>query len=500
MKSITEKFYTGCKKIENQDELKKYKKKARKLRDLPLRGNTHLSGLEFRPKNWVSDDSEDVYVVHFDEHGNQQEFVKDYFIQRNGKVYTLRKNGTKRDLSLQKNGCFELRLKKDANGKSIRISPKQTFLQCTSYFVDYDGWDIIMQNRGKTGSAQVDHVLQENEADVDIQCLDLVTHTENVNRKCLDPKNTETNQKAAKSQGKPFTITIKEVDKDDIVLDATSSYNGVDLLKQQGITVVRETIRKRLNKTFEKEFKQNGKTVVFKYTEEFLEDQEDIPDEIWRTEEEWNLAKEIIKEFENKKDVGPPKAISNFGRIKTNTGKVTYGSYVSVGVYGEHKYNGARVHRLVGLAFNDHPENDPNRQGYTPEKTVVRHINEHELKARGIDEKKYRIDKEGRKVLSNHIDTLEFGTHTDNMQDLSNKMIYEAQQIPMNKFRVTPLRKDRPEIPGTFHSVSEFLNFVKEKKIGITFDNSHVNAALKGKRKSHKYYKFTYVIPRVETQ
>ena len=499
--SITEKFFTGCKIMKNKKELEEYKEKGRKLAKRPLRGNTHISGLVFRPKKWVSDDSEDVYVNHFDENGNQQEFVKDYIITRKGQVYTRNENnGSINKLTLQKNGQFTLYLKeKDANGKKT-IQPKQTFIQCTSYFADYDDWKDIMQNRGKTGDAQVDHVLQDNKPDVDIQCLDLVTCTENNNRKNLDPKNKETIKKRAKSQGKPFTITIKEDGKDDIVLNTTSSRASVALLKYEGITISRGTIRNRLKEEVKKEFTQNGKTVIFNYTEEFLEDQKDLPGEIWRTEKDWNLAKEIRKEFENKAK-GPPKAISNCGRIKTNTDMVTYGSYVSD---RQHTYNGALVHRLVGLAFNDHPENDPNRQGYTPEHTVVRHINKHELEERGIDvEKKHRIDGEERRVLSNHIDTLEFGSHTDNMRDISKHNIHTKKQYPKNEFRVTPLdplEKDLPEIPGTFHSIREFLNFVDEQHIGITFHWSSVDNVLNGKYKSTCGYKFTYVKSQVKSQ
>ena len=129
------------------------------------------------------------------------------------------------------------------------------------------------------------------------------------------------------------------------------------------------------------------------------------------------------------------------------------------------------------------------------------------LKKRGIDvEKKYRtvvIDGEERRVLSNHIDTLEFGTQKENMQDLSNNKIYEAQQIPMNEFRVTPLEtleKDLPKFNRTFHSVSEFLEFVEDQHIGIEFDGSNVGKALNGKYNQTCGYKFTYVESQVETQ
>ena len=315
----------------------------------------------------------------------------------------------------------------------------------------------------------------------------MVTHAENMERKKLDPRNTETINKIAKSCAKPFTITIQEVGKDDIVLNATSIRDGVALLEQQGITIGVITISDRLNKQYKKEFKRNGKTIIFKYTDEFLKDQKTIPGEIWRTKEEWDRAKEIRKVFETKIDKVPPKAISNFGRIETNTDIKTYGTYVS---NWEHRYNEALVHCLVGLAFNDYIENDPNRQGYTPENTVVRHINDNELED---VEKKHRTDKEGRRVRSNHIDTLEFGTQKENMQDRSNDKIHKEQQIPMNKFKVTPLEKDRPEIPGTFYSVSVFLKFVEEQNIEVTFHDANVRMALNGEYTQTCGYEFTYV-------
>ena len=445
MTSITEKFFRGCKKIKDKKELEEYKEKGRKLAKRPLRDNIHLSELEFRPKKWVGES--DVLVVHFDENGNQQEFVKEYIIQRNGEVYTLNKNnGSRRDLILQKDGCFQLYIK-DANGKSIAIKPRQTFLQCTSYFTDYDGWKVIMQNRGKTGDAQVDHVLQNNEPNVDIQCLDLVTCTENLNRKNLDPKNKETIKKRAKSQGKPFTITIQENGKDDIVLNATSGPDGVALLEKEGISITQPMISDYLNGKGKKDYMQSKKTqqrkVIFKYTEEFLEDQKDIPGEIWRTEDEWNLAKEIRKAFENKKD-GPPKAISSFGRIKTNKDKVGYGSYKLYSKEYTNTFNSVGVNRLVGLAFNDKIVKE-NRQGYTPENTIVRHINDNELKD---VEKKYltiEIDGVKQRVLSNNIDTMEFGSQKKNMQDMSRDMIHKAKQDQMNAFTVTPLKNDLPK-------------------------------------------------------
>ena len=199
MNSITEKFFTGCKKMENKKNLEDYKEKAIEYSNSKclLRDTEHISGTKFKA-DWVSKNSDDVFVNHFDEHGNQQEFVKDYIIQRNGRVYTC-KDGSRDYMSLDDIGRFKLTLKEpDENGKK-RIQPKQTFLQCTSYFRDYDGWKVIMQNRGTNGRVQVDHVLQENEPDVDIQCLDLVTCAENNNRKCLDPKNKKTIKKVAES-------------------------------------------------------------------------------------------------------------------------------------------------------------------------------------------------------------------------------------------------------------------------------------------------------------
>ena len=148
MNSITEKFFTGCKKIkveiydEDDDETRKEKlKKSKKnLKDYQekaieysnskclLRDTKHISGTKFKAK-WVSDDSDDVYVNHFDKEGKRQVFAKDYIITRTGQVYTLRKNGTKNKLSLDDIGRLKLSLKEqDENGKK-KIRPKKTFMQ-----------------------------------------------------------------------------------------------------------------------------------------------------------------------------------------------------------------------------------------------------------------------------------------------------------------------------------------------------------------------------------
>ena len=332
----------------------------------------------------------------------------------------------------------------------------------------------------------------------------------------LDPKKKEDKvkrskeaiKKAAKSLGKPFTITIKD-GKDVTVLDAISARNGEALLKQHGIAIYHSTIRSYLTGKMKINYVQSKKTqykkVIFKYTEEFLEDQKDLPGEIWRTEEEWDLAEEIIECFEKKnenkkdniQDHVPPKAISNFGRIETHMGKRRYVSDEPNGIY---RFKNTSIKCLVGLAFNDYLENDPNRQGYTKKTPFARYLTDHDLIKNGIDvKKKYRIDKEGRKVNSNHIDTLEFCNKFGNIQYYSNE-IQKAQQDPMNEFRVTPLRKDLPKFNRTFHSVPEFFEFVEEQKIDTKFNNGNVRNALKGKRNSASGYKFTYVIPRVETQ
>ena len=470
--NISEKFFIGCQKIKDEGDLLVYQKKADEFSKLPLRGNVHISGTQFKP-DWVDDDSEDVYLRHFDKDGNKQKFVKEYIIPRTGEVYHRRKDGSKKYMKLNKLGYFQLSIK-DADGKSKCIQARQTFLQITSYFANYTGWDVIMQNRCKGGSAEVDHVLQTNEPNVDIQCLDLVTKAENIDRKNLDPKQKETNEKVAKSRGKPFTITIREDGEDDIVLDARSAYEGEDLLKERGITMSYTTISNRLNN--EKEYMKNGKTMIFKYTQDFLESQETSPNEIWRKEEEW-----VLDKYKGK----GPKEISNFGRLKNHNGKISDGHYKLVGKEYINYYNKVRMSRLIAFAFNDHIVAN-NRQGYKDGDTVVRHLNDHECDVN----KKYRIveiDGIQRRVLSNHIDTLEFGTSKQNSQDRSEDLIFKAKQDPLNEFYLTLKKKNLKEIPGTFHSVPEL-----EQKTGIEFHN--VYSVLKGELKSCQGYKFDYVI------
>ena len=479
--NISEKFFTGCQKMKDEGDLKEYQNKADEFSKLPLRGNVHISGTQFKP-DWVSDDSEDVYLRHFDKDGNKQKFVKDYIIQRTGQVYHLKSDGSKKYMKLDNRGYFHLYIK-DADGKSKKIQVRQTFLQITSYFANYTGWDVIMKNRGTNGSAQVDHVQQENKPYVDIQCLDLVTHEENNTRRDLAPKSIKTHEKKAISQGKPYTITIREDGEDDIVLNARSTYEGVDLLKERGIAMSRETISNRLHD--EKEYMKNGKTIRVKYTQEFLESQKTSPGENWRKEKDWDLN-------EYKEGKGPPKEISNFGRLKNKFGTITYGNYKLEGNEYINYYNDVHVSRLVAFAFNDRIKTN-HRQGYKDGDTVVRHINDHECDVT----KKYRIveiDGVERRVLSNHIDTLEFGTSKENNQDISKDLIYKDKQDPLNEFYLipkTPKKKNLKEISGTFHSVPEFL---KEQKTGIEFHNSNVNKALRGIYGSCGGYKFTFVI------
>ena len=72
---------------------------------------------------------------------------------------------------------------------------------------------------------------------------------------------------ASRAEGKPFKITIKEAGKADVVLDATSLPDGIDLLKKEGITVSQKPIHNRLLGKVTSDFVKDGKTCKFAYTE-----------------------------------------------------------------------------------------------------------------------------------------------------------------------------------------------------------------------------------------
>mmetsp|Transcript_7278 Transcript_7278/g.22724 ORF Transcript_7278/g.22724 Transcript_7278/m.22724 type:complete len:943 (+) Transcript_7278:186-3014(+) len=81
--------------------------------------------------------------------------------------------------------------------------------------------------------------------------------------------------------GKPFSITIKEEGKADVVLDATSEPDGIRLLGEKGITVSQKPINSRLSGKVTSDLTRNGKTCKFAYKKITLPKKEELEQDMY---------------------------------------------------------------------------------------------------------------------------------------------------------------------------------------------------------------------------
>ena len=133
-------------------------------------------------------------------------------------------------------------------------------------------------------NAEVDHVLQIH-AKCHYAYLECVPHSENAYRTKFSSTNAARIKKKGITQGKPFDIYK---DNDKVYTAATSQEGSVyiieHLYKFPDHTDLASSIRGALNKNSAKHkccvklFAKHG--ITLKYTKEFLESQEDLPDEI----------------------------------------------------------------------------------------------------------------------------------------------------------------------------------------------------------------------------
>mmetsp|Transcript_8530 Transcript_8530/g.24232 ORF Transcript_8530/g.24232 Transcript_8530/m.24232 type:complete len:949 (+) Transcript_8530:1308-4154(+) len=87
--------------------------------------------------------------------------------------------------------------------------------------------------------------------------------------------------KAGKGGGRPFSITIKEEGKADVVLDATSEPDGIRLLGEKGITVSQKPINSRLSGKVTSDLTRNGKTCKFAYKKITLPKKEELEQDMY---------------------------------------------------------------------------------------------------------------------------------------------------------------------------------------------------------------------------
>ena len=97
----------------------------------------------------------------------------------------------------------------------------------------------------------------------------------------LHPDSKPFHAKTGPGGGKPFSITIKEEGKADVVLQATSLTDGKKELEKKGINVSRKPMDSRLSGKVTSDFVRDGKTIKFAYTEVHVPKKEDLEQEMY---------------------------------------------------------------------------------------------------------------------------------------------------------------------------------------------------------------------------
>tara|TARA_Y100000389_G_scaffold204259_1_gene255913 strand:- start:6630 stop:7802 length:1173 start_codon:yes stop_codon:yes gene_type:complete len=332
---------------------------------------------------------EDALLISLNEKGKPKKLKFAYYITPEGDKYRLNEKNEKINVSENKVSLYKISFE-DGTSKNIRPHHHQLW----SYYPHLD-WRPFCENLSKKGgsaASTVDHIKQDkNDKRCHYKFLEAVPHTENAKRNRLF-NDKETTLKQVKSRGKSFIMTIDGKDKEGF----NSCGDAVKYLSEKhNIDVWGSNISSCLigkQKTV-----YNGR-LTFEYTEEYLNSQNDLPNEIWKTLEQCCQKEAIENKYKTIKNRDPPKAISNMGRIKNGKGKKSYGcerpDNTSI-------YNSVRVHILVWLAFSEteigdklllhnyhHPSNIKDENG-----SVIRY--------------------------SNWFETLRLGTQKENMNDMS---------------------------------------------------------------------------------
>tara|TARA_Y100000389_G_scaffold205033_1_gene262210 strand:- start:1939 stop:3291 length:1353 start_codon:yes stop_codon:yes gene_type:complete len=405
---------------------------------------------------------EDALIVVFDEKGKQVKLKHKYYMTPEGHKYRLDEKNEKIKVSENNGGRYELTL---ANGKIKKFQVHH--LELMSYFPHLD-WKPFCENLSKKGGTNVstiDHILQDkNNKKCHYKYLEAVPHTENAKRNNIF-NDKEKILKQAQSKGKPFIMTI---DEKQIEKEFYSTREAVDYLKSKcDINILSGSISGCL---LGAQTTAYNRRLKFNYTEEYLNSQDNLPNEIWKTLEECYQKDEIINRYKKVKGRISPKAISNKGRIITNKGKITNGNKTQ---QNDSTFNGVRIHTLVWLAFSDTKIEDK----------LLLHDDKHYSNT---------FDKNGKVIrYSNWFETLRLGTHKENMEDMSKEIQRVKELDPKNEFIVC--NKDGNEVMRS-HFVPDCIIKLNKEYPEITFDSGHIRKCLKKERKTHLGFTFKKVI------
>jgi len=461
------------------------------------------------PEPLETNDHGDASLVYFnttstnpDERGERVILDIERWIQPNGGIYTLKKNGEKGKISYGSKRDMSYVINRTLPSKA---TVKIYLLVLFSYFPHLN-WKPFCRAAGSLikgkENAQVDHVLQVHEK-CHFAYLEAVPGSENVYRNKFSAKHSTQREKSSKTQGKPFHIFHGGIE----IFTASASPKGAAFLnkrfpeefqamKEYTLAIILSVALNQENRYCEQENKYlSDRGITLVYTQEYLVSQKYLldEDEVWR----YNPT----KTDKHPKDVLPltwkqpndPRlkgckllAISNKGRIMFTDGEIKYGfiTYEPLVLEDELRakrrrappkihsiYNNKKIHELVWLAFKEEKRGD----------RMVLHKNGDEF---------LRTNKDGKKinVYTNELASLYLGDAAQNSKDRSDDEIAWARRIPANEARFYD-----PEgclIQGTFYSVQEFC-----QKRDFTY-HSDLLQVWDGKSTNFHGYTLEFVIPR----
>lgn len=166
-----------------------------------------------------------------------------------------------------------------------------------------------------------------------------------------------------------------------------------------------------------------------------------------------------VQEFPNY-SVSKDGKVHNDKRDKMKTPVVNRKGYYFVDLYENGKRSRKLVHRLVGEAYIDNPNNSPQ----------INH-------------------KDGNK-LNNNVDNLEWVTPSENMQHAFRTGLAKPSMGMLGKKNPNGGRKGKPiRIVETGEEFSSILECEK----AINGNNRHICDCLSGRQKTHRGYTFEYI-------
>ena len=408
--------------------------------------------------------NEDALLIVFDEKGKQVKLKFAYYMTPEGHRYRLNKKNEKIRVSENKGRVYGLRLL-DGSIKGFQVH----HLQLWSYYphLDWKPFCENIQNNGGNNDATVDHIKQEHTA-CHYKYLEAVPQSENV-RRSNRINDKERALRQAQSQGKPFIMKLDEEQIGDVF---HSTYEAVKYLsKEHDIMVYPSSISACLNGRTKTAYYER---ITCTYTEEYLNSQKDLDDEIWKTLDECCQKDAIIKRYKRMQNVIPPKAISNKGRIKTNMGKKTNG--IRDKGNNHSTFNSVDLSMLVWETFSEEVIGN----------LFLLHDDKHHSNT--FDEKTGKVIR-----YSNWFETLRLGTQQENMEEMSREMQRVAELDPKNEFIVRD--KEGIEVMRSFYP-PDCADKLNKKYPGKRVGSSKISTCLKKKLKTHQGFTFKFVIPR----